>query len=111
MDWANIISDALGVVVIMLVVTLIPILGTIIGKIGVAILNSIKNPTIRHLAGDAVQWAEDKWGSEAGDKKLDGAVNYLEAKMKISHADAEVAIRSAYQNIFKQFPKEVPPAA
>jgi len=106
----KVLSEALSMFLLAFAVVFLPILGTVVGKLAVALLNSIKNPTIRHLASDAVLWAEDKFGSKPGDQKLDAAVKFLMDKMKMSHEDAEKAVRAAYQNIFAAFPKVEPPA-
>lgn len=102
----KILSEALSAFFVAFAIVFLPILGTMVGKLLVAVINSIKNPTIRHLAGDAVLWAEDKFGSKPGDEKLKFAVKFLMEKAKMTEEDAEKAVRAAYQNIFAQLPKE-----
>lgn len=95
-----------------LLVALVPYLGILVGKAIKAIIDSIKNPTVRALAYDAVYFAEDKFGPDTakGKEKLADAVAFLVKKGHISQERAEVLVRSAYQNIFVQLPKEVKPA-
>lgn len=110
MDWGKVLNDVFSTALVAFLIIFVPLIGTLLGKLLVAFINSIKNPTIRHLAGDAVLWAEDKFGSKPGDTKLEFAIQFLMAKLKMSHDDAEKAVRAAYQNIFGQFPKAETPA-
>jgi len=111
MEWKDILTPLL----VAICAIVLPVIGTMIGKLFVALLNSIKNPTIRNLAVDAVLWAEDKFVSKAGDAKLEAAIQLLMKKAGLSHDDAEKSIRAAYQNVFgaitAAFPKPTPPAA
>jgi len=55
-----------------------------------------------YLAGLAVRWAEDKFGSGKGQEKLDAAKEWLikSSKSKISDEQAEALVRAAYQSVF-----------
>lgn len=108
MDWTGIMKEVL--------VTLIPVLiiafAKVLHNILVALLNSIKNPTVKNLATQAVLWAEDKFGPDSakGQIKLAEAVAYLSAKTGMSKEDAEVKIRAAYQEIFGNLGNAVLPS-
>ena len=93
-----------------ILVIVIPTIGTIIGKLLLAGFNNIKNNTIRGLAIQAVLWAEDKFSSGQGSAKLTAAAAQLAEKTGMSQAQAEIAVRAAYQNVFAQLPKVALPS-
>lgn len=105
-DWVKIVKDVL----VVLIPVVILIFAQIIHSLLVALLNRIKNPSIRNLATQAVLWAKDKFGPDGSGKvMLAAAVEYLSSKTGISKEDADVKIRAAYQVIFGELPKpEVP---
>jgi hypothetical protein len=108
MDWEAILKPLIEAVLVIV----IPAIGTIIGKLLVLASNNIKNATVRGLAIQAVLWAEDKFGADtaSGAAKLNSAIALLVAKTGMSQAQAEIAIRAAYQNIFAELPKATLPS-
>jgi len=98
-----VLQGALLEVVKYAVAVLLPAIGLLIGKLLIHFTTNIDNDRVRALAIQAVLWAEDKFGSKEGDKKLDAAIQFVMDKTKLSYAEAEKIVRAAYQNVFAPF--------
>ena len=100
MDIGLILQGALLEIVKYAVAVMLPLIGVLIGKLLMRMISGIDNDNWRKLAIEAVLWAEDKFGSKEGDKKLDKAIEFVMAKTKLSYPEAEKLVRAAYQNVF-----------
>ena len=100
MDFKELLSQS--VIAVLLVV--IPYLGTLAGALLNNWIKGTKTTLDDRLAGLAVKWAEDSIGKGKGEFKLHQATSKLVdlSGGRIEKSQAELLVRSAYQNIYGQ---------
>ena len=95
-------NKALMDALVALIAAVVPILATLAGNLIMKKIKATQTQADDRLAAVAVSWAEDKIGSGQGALKLNNAVVKLIelSKGRINRENAEVLVRTAYQNLF-----------
>jgi len=99
--------DIIIQILIPILVSVFTIVGALLGKYITKLITESKTKLDDYLAGKAVQWAEDAFKGEKGEKKLALAIKHLEAltRGKITPVQADTLIRSAYQSLYGELKK------
>lgn len=103
MDWNVILAQVLTV----LILSVVPALAILVGRLIVSAIQNSKNTADDRLASLAVAWAEDYFGEGKGKEKLDAATARVVGLSGglITMDQADILVRGAYQGLMGELSK------